>query len=108
MKYYGKSKIKKIEERQVEYLRCDKCKSKIIDNYYDVTTGHYDWGNDSIDSIEHFEICEKCIVEFTKKYLKDADGTEYIDIERKYFIANSNRYGDYDKYEDKLVENDTN
>ena len=40
MKYYGKAKIKEIQERDLEYMRCDKCNKKInFDNdYYMITT----------------------------------------------------------------------
>ena len=45
---------------------CDVCGNKIDDdmNYWDLQTGHNDWGNDSVDSIENFDICsERCLKE---------------------------------------------
>lgn len=108
MIFYGKPKIIKTEERRAEYLRCDYCKAKIKDTYYAVMTGHHDWGNDSVDSIEHKEICIKCIKDFTIKYLKENEdiNSDYINIEKEYFIPNY--YGNYDKYDiqNKLVEDD--
>ena len=49
MYYFGKPTIEKIEHRLCEYLRCDFCKKKIVnkEKYFEVTTGHRDWGNDS-------------------------------------------------------------
>lgn len=91
-------------EQKVPYiteLYCDKCK-KLIRQYahdefkdirqiqyhnlvewYEVTTGHHDWGNDSIDSITHSDICTNCIDDiFTSfKVRASEDTTEYIDIE---------------------------
>lgn len=106
MKYYGEPKITTIEKRKAEYIRCDVCSKKITEYYYDVTTGHHDWGNDSIDSIEHNEICLDCIYNFTTDYLKGNNEcmSDYIEIEKTYFSAI--KCGDYDKWEDRLVAND--
>lgn len=50
--------------RRVVGVECDICK-RLIDpagyredssRYFEVTTGHHDWGNDSCDSIKHFDI----------------------------------------------------
>lgn len=109
MKYYGKPIIEKIEHRKVEYLRCDKCKKKITDGYYEVTTGHNDWGNDSCDSIRDYDICPNCIEEFTTDYLKNNEyDTRYINIERQCAVHHSSYYGEYDKFDlqDKLAEKD--
>ena len=106
MIFYGKPKIITIEKRQAEYLRCDVCNKKMKYTYYAVMTGHHDWGNDSVDSIEHQEICEKCINDFVVNYLNENTelDSNYINIEKEYF--SSSYFGDYDKYENKLVEND--
>lgn len=108
MIFYGKPKIIKKEERRAEYLRCDVCKNKITKTYYAVTTGHHDWGNDSIDSIEHKEICINCISKFTIEYLKEnvKRNTDYIEIEKEYFRPSY--YGNYDEYDKNnyLVEKD--
>lgn len=49
--------------------------------YFEVTTGHHDWGNDSCDSIEHKDICPDCIGKVSLDYLTSASGTQYIEIE---------------------------
>ena len=85
--------------------KCDKCKKIISKNYgdkfnelyppwnkmkqasfYEVTTGHHDWGNDSCDSIWHYDICPDCIDEIYKKYIERSEfgvNTEYIEIRHK-------------------------
>ena len=81
------------KECKVTGVKCDIC-GKIIpaeayytlekSKYFEVTTGHHDWGNDSHESIEHKDICPECIDAFVSKYLKYADGTDYIEIKTEY------------------------
>lgn len=66
---------------------CDRCGKEIncLDPrglYYRVTTGHHDWGAESCESVEKFDICPECITGFTGQYLKDNDDsdTAYINI----------------------------
>ena len=108
MKYYGKPTIEKIEHRLCEYIRCDSCNKKIKGKYFEITTGHNDWGNDSIDSIEHKDICDDCVNKYCDNYLKEnqRSNTAYIDVEPEIFVANQKYYGDYDEFKDKLVEDD--
>lgn len=93
MKEYKDKKIIQIDEVEVG-IKCDRCK-KIIKNeddynrkylqgkhYYEVTTHHHDWGNDSIDSYEDYDFCnEKCLFEFLKEYYNGKQGTFCCDIE---------------------------
>ena len=83
-------KVTKIT-RKVTGIKCDICKKIIpVDEYdksmyFDVTTGHNDWGNDSWESREHMDICPDCITKFVTEYLQDAAGTSrYIEIETTY------------------------
>lgn len=88
------SNVYSAEGRKVG-VKCDIC-GKFIDGdshgynpndeqvYYSVTTGHYDWGNDSDESREHKDICPACILRFVEHYLREATGSEYIEIEREY------------------------
>ena len=40
--------------------------------YFDITTHHHDWGNDSVDSFEYFHACSpKCALKFVDEYLND-------------------------------------
>ena len=58
-----------------ETMYCDICNSIIDDdnNYWELTTGHHDWGNDSCDSIEHFDICsEACLRKKFDEYIRES------------------------------------
>lgn len=109
MKYYGKAKIKEIQERDLEYMRCDKCNKKInfYNDYYWITTGHGDWGNDSVDSIEHYDICKDCVNDFIIDYMNSNrmqnSNTAYIEVESEICTKNGHHYDDC---EDELVEDD--
>lgn len=73
-------------------IKCDECGKVILaDNgakpsnrYFEVTTGHRDWGNDSVDSIHYHDLCPSCVGDFTSEYLESAKGTEYIEVETRY------------------------
>lgn len=74
-------------------IKCDCCE-KIVparsgyvheNEYYDVTTGHHEWGNDSCDSIEDYDICPDCIGRFVTDYLnKTGYASAYIEVERRH------------------------
>ena len=72
-----------------EITYCDVCKRNINTNkgYWELTTGHHDWGNDSVDSIEHFDICsEICLRKKFDEYIKESGeddwNTMYFEVER--------------------------
>ena len=78
-------------KRTVSGVKCDIC-GKIVpasklrakdSTYYEVTTGHHEWGNDSVDSIERQDVCPNCIIPFISGYLKGKHQTLYCDIERR-------------------------
>ena len=58
--------------------------------YYDVTTGHNDWGNDSCDSVKHHDICPNCINKFVAGYLGNDNAylSAYIEIETEHVYYN--------------------
>lgn len=73
-----------------EKMYCDVCGKEIKKGkpFYRVETGHCDWGNDSCDSRQHYDICgPECLGEMFDRYVKRShDGrtianTEYIEIE---------------------------
>lgn len=51
--------------------------------YFTVTTGHHDWGNDSIDSIETIDICPECLPKYVTDYFEEMEdsNTAYLNIE---------------------------
>lgn len=79
-------------------IECDNCGKVIYGDtlgysyydriYYEVTTSHNDWGNDSCESIQHFDICPDCITDFVDRYFKKAKkddiSTARIEIEKTY------------------------
>lgn len=70
-----------------ETICCDICKKEIDKGYWELTTGHHDWGNDSCESIEHFDICsEDCLRIKFDEYVKDSGrnnyNTMYFEVER--------------------------
>lgn len=85
---------------------CDVCKKKIYEKryndqrilsgkyertqFYKVSTGHNDWGNDSVDSIENYTICSpECLDSIMKEYYYRSfesgfTNTEWINIDHDY------------------------
>ena len=105
MKYLGEEKqvqIKTVSERQVEYIRCDKCHKKIIpckykedqNQYVHIHTYHNDWGNDSIDSHEYHDYCAQCAKEVVAEYIGKMDGTEELELTNGYLSLTSTYLGD--------------
>ena len=100
-----KTALIKQKTAYIKTCECDKCKKVIYRrpqgdfpelkdivkpfngydvSYYEVTTGHHDWGNDSCDSINHFHVCPSCLIKLYSSYVDRASGvdnTEYIKIE---------------------------
>lgn len=78
--------------RRIEGIKCDICGEIIPPRkrndesvYFRAEIGHFDWGNDSVDSIENFDICRDCICEFITNYLKtDKYNTSYINVSKKH------------------------
>ena len=53
--------------------------------YYKLMTGHKDWGNDSVDSIDYQELCsDVCVVRSLAKFLKENKGsnTAYYELNK--------------------------
>lgn len=62
-------------------------------NYYQIVTGHYDWGNDSVESVESRDACcDECLSIFMQEWLKDEDvicsNTAYININKDIHVIN--------------------
>jgi predicted nucleic acid-binding Zn ribbon protein len=82
-------KYKKVTVTEVvcTELKCDICGKDIPwhEKFYHASMGHTDWGNDSVDSIEDFDLCsDECLYEFLGKdwkALKEARSTAYISID---------------------------
>lgn len=77
----------KVCVRETTY--CDICKKEIDTNKgsWELTTGHHDWGRDSVDSVEHFDVCsEACLTikfaEYVNESGKNDWNTMYFEVER--------------------------
>ena len=101
--------IKKIEQLPAtETCRCNICRQLIykrslqesdelpknneLYSFWKVTTGHNDWGNDSGDSIEQYEVCSTiCLQKLFDIYKSESSkyqrNSKYIEIERHYIYG---------------------
>ena len=69
-----------------ETRHCDVCQGVIDRAYWTLTTGHNDWGNDSCESVRHFDICsEVCLREKFDEYMRESSkryNTMYFEVEK--------------------------
>ena len=76
-----------INDEVLESVTCDICNARIGKGvlYFDITTGHYEWGNDSCESIESFQACcSECLKRFIDNdFAKMLEGyhSAYINVE---------------------------
>lgn len=97
----GTKKIKVVTTKEITGVKCDIC-GKVIPvgkgrydecEYYDVMTGHSDWGNDSCDSVEHRDVCPDCLVGFVADYFKNNEyGSAYMNIDTEYVLPNTREF----------------
>lgn len=100
-----KTAMVKQETEYISTCKCDRCGKVIFKHYgdefrdlsrnvqrnsrvsyYHVTSGHNDWGNDSVDSIVVSDICPSCLVNEYSDYVDRASkgfNSEYIRIEHE-------------------------
>lgn len=92
MKQYGEETrtVYKIMKK-VDCIVCDVCGKSLYPctKYYEVLTGHHDWGNDSIDSVKNSDICSDCLPGFVADYIRrhKNNSSDYIDIEASIFTS---------------------
>ena len=55
--YETKTYVKTESVLVSERLYCDICGKEITGPHWSVMTGHHDWGNDSVDSVQHKDAC---------------------------------------------------
>jgi hypothetical protein len=92
---------------------CDCCRKVIYDSsnkddvcskdisYWEVKTGHHDYGNDSVIDNENFDICSpECLHKVLGQYTRNIEGhsTYYIKIKQKVHYASRN-FDDVSRYE---------
>lgn len=95
MKHYSDIVSKEVVTnlvRKLTYVECDECSKKIIADigdsdstrYVRVHTWHNDWGNDSVESHEYYDLCPECATKFITSYILDMNGTMHIDCSNEY------------------------
>ena len=89
-----KKEVKEIIKKKniIKEISCDQCSNVICDSdtnkdsaitFFTAHTFHNDWGNDSVDSHNYDDICGlECLLEYTKDYFKESNGTEGLEVER--------------------------
>lgn len=89
----------KYEERTVtrrvlvdQEVFCDVCRNKIgrYKGYWKCHTWHDDWGNDSVDSHEYFDICSiECLMKKFEEYCAESSQGDYntLQIEVEHTIC---------------------
>ena len=79
MKIY--QELQEIRKILIGY-KCDICNKEVI-KVIEITTGHNSWDNDSIDSIENFDVCSfNCMIKGIKEDKFNFD----FDYDDSYFI----------------------
>lgn len=76
------------KEPVVTGIRCDICNGRISGKFWRLTTSHQDWGNDSCDSIQRYDLCSRdCIDRALTMYMKKciSSYTQEFDLEQDYF-----------------------
>lgn len=91
-----KSVVKEVDTVVGEKLTCDICNKIIylkkeedekpeIDNpYYSTTTGHHEWGNDSVESIKCNDVCsDECLAVVMTEYMERVKEypSQYLNID---------------------------
>lgn len=90
--------MREVTETVKSIVYCDVCKKLAPithdgwwQKYYEVTTGHDDWGNDSCESIEKQQCCSyDCALKVAAQWFKERLGSDTawckINIEEECFI----------------------
>lgn len=91
-------------ERKLTDVVCDVC-GKVLEpskergaygnwtKYYEVTTGHRDWGNDSCESVKTVDICPECLDKYVSNYFKNTNSTTaYLEIETEIVYEKTEGY----------------
>lgn len=115
---YTRKVTKEVDEECGLKVVCDKC-GKVIADYDDktddlgyiglktiplftLTTGHYDWGNDSCDSVKYRHLCcETCVASVLSDYFEDSkrSDTAYFELSRALVVKNINwKTGEFHYY----------
>lgn len=76
------------EVKTVKCKKCDVCGKEFTGNYWELCTHHDDWGNDSCESYEYFDLCsEDCVKQKLERYFKECkySNTQEFELVQRYF-----------------------
>lgn len=82
-----------IKDKKVVSIKCDVCGKEIVGKFWVLTTSHGDWGNDSVESIEHFDVCSpECLGNALNDYIERCEHsrTQCFELEQDFFKTESN------------------
>ena len=65
--------------------------------YIHIHTWHNDWGNDSIDSHENYDLCKECAKKFVSDYIERCKGTMELELSTEQLSKNET-YCNYSKF----------
>ena len=101
-------KIKKSESVQIENVvghTCDVCKKTVMERtlpkeWYSFSSHHDEWGNDSIESYEDFDVCSvRCYMDQLYRCVGEMEGKEAtaeIDNKSYHFVKTMLEYYNHD------------
>lgn len=81
-----KSIEKIVKAEKLATIKCDFCGKEITGKFWQLTTHHYDWGNDSVDSYARFDLCSReCINRALDDYIKNCEvsDTQCFELEQE-------------------------
>lgn len=80
-----------------EQIICDVCGKTIADvnkpkvKYWELTTHHTDWGVDSVDSYENFDLCSHdCIKTKLEEYIENCNRSDTLEFDLEQAKSNIN------------------
>lgn len=76
------------KEKITEQIICDVCGKVIADankpkiRYWELTTHHTDWGEDSVFSYEYFDLCSQdCIKTKLEEYIENCNRSDTLEFD---------------------------
>ena len=76
------------EVKTTKCLKCDVCDKEFVGKYWNLCTHHNDWGNDSCESFEYFDLCsEDCVRKKLDEYFDNCETsyTQKFELEQDFF-----------------------
>lgn len=84
--YEEKEVTETVRKRIKVGIKCDVCEKDINGKYWKLETHHRDWGNDSCESYESFDLCSReCIDKKMDEYIESCkhSNTQHFHLEQE-------------------------